>query len=172
MSNNDDSRELTDGETVETLTLGEVIAQFKERNVGLVHGDRYTWVHGHSATRGGHGGALLVVVLDCYGDEIPGGCGKADVPVRVVVPAPVVDNASQRVAALLGKNSDLYEPAHQIALNEGATALSEWVRGLLYETPELWPSTLSEIESVRESFTREDFDAIDWAAVRTQLIEE
>jgi hypothetical protein len=75
----DDSRPLEGSENIETLSLADIIATYQRRNIGVVHGDRYTWVHGWSTTSGG------VLLNDCYGDEIPGSYGQRGVKVRAVV---------------------------------------------------------------------------------------
>lgn len=77
-SNNDDSRPLDDDETT-TLTIAQIISRYADENIGVVHGQRFTFVHGYSTTNGGR------VLLDCYGDEIPGGYGLRNATVPVVI---------------------------------------------------------------------------------------
>ncbi|MFF8590000.1 hypothetical protein ACF061_00930 [Streptomyces sp. NPDC015220] len=86
----DDSRPLTGDEPIETMTLRDVIASYDKRNVGIVHGQRFTWVHGYNVTNpqpliGGGTGPRMVYLTDCYGDEIPGTYGYRAAEVQTVV---------------------------------------------------------------------------------------
>lgn len=83
--NPDDSRPLDGSETIETMRLDAVIAGYKEHSLGIVHGDRYTWVHGWSTTGNDLSKNPLMLLTDCYGDEIPGTLGTRSAPLRVVV---------------------------------------------------------------------------------------
>ncbi|MCP9209587.1 hypothetical protein [Streptomyces cucumeris] len=78
MARNDDSRPL-DGDDVIALTIDDVITRYKNENIGIVHGERFTFVHGYSSTSGGW------VLADCYGDEIPGGYGPRTATVSAII---------------------------------------------------------------------------------------
>ena len=82
--NPDDSRPLNGSETIETMRLDAIIADHKERTLGVVHGDRYTWVHGWSTTGNDSAANPLMLLTDCYGDEIPGTLGTRSAQLRVV----------------------------------------------------------------------------------------
>jgi hypothetical protein len=86
----DDSRPLTGNETIETMTIRQAIADHDKRNIGIIHGHRFTWVHGYKVTNPtpGLGGASvpsMVYLTDCYGDEIPGTYGHRNAEVQAVV---------------------------------------------------------------------------------------
>ncbi|WP_372344680.1 hypothetical protein [Streptomyces sp. KL116D] len=73
----DDSRPLTGDEPTESMTVADVMNHYNERAIGVIHGERYTFVSGYGVADptplpGGGSGERLVYLTDCYGDEIPG----------------------------------------------------------------------------------------------------
>lgn len=101
----DDSRPLTGDEPIEMMTVKKVIDDYDKRNIGIIHGTRFTWVHGYQVTHPAPGpdGATIpssVYLTDCYGDEIPGSYGARDAEVRVIVTEP--SWTISRVAEYLG----------------------------------------------------------------------
>lgn len=89
--------------------------------------------------------------------------------------------ATHHVAVWLENDRPLAEEAKKIASGDefeyGDTELSVWVSDLLYDPAGRQHiadvgADLNAARNVRESFTQEDFDGIDWAAVRESLLAE
>lgn len=92
-----------------------------------------------------------------------------------------VSMATHQVQVWLENDGLLCQRAKEVALgaevNGVAGDLAGWVEGLLYgDGPESYViadhSQVVARDAVRESFTREDFDAIDWGFVRESLLAE